>query len=56
MANGEPKTVRELYFWMKGEFDTINSKLRLVFLIGGIAGSVFGSLVILIFKFFGGIQ
>jgi hypothetical protein len=45
-----PKNTRELYFYMKGEFDTINSKFKLVFWIGGISGSIFSAIVLGLFK------
>ncbi len=45
-----PKNTRELYFYMKGEFDTINSKLKLVFWIGGISGTIFSTVVVTLFK------
>jgi hypothetical protein len=28
MTNGEPKTVRELYFYVKGKFDIIEDKIE----------------------------
>lgn len=57
MPNGNetiPKNTRELYFYMKGEFSTINNKLKLVFWIGGLSGTIFSGIVIVLFKIFGG--
>ena len=58
--NGEliPKNTRELYFYVKGEFDGIRQEIRgikkITFWIGGITGGVIGAIVILVFKFFFG--
>jgi len=57
MGNSIPSTVKELYYYMKGEFENIdtkfenmNMKLKLVFWIGGFAGTLFSGIVITIFK------
>jgi hypothetical protein len=53
VADDIPKNTRELFFYMKGEFDKINDRLKLVFWIGGLAGTIFTSLTIALFKIFG---
>jgi hypothetical protein len=54
MPNGtEPKNTRELYFYIKGEFEVINNKLKLVFWIGGLSGTIFSGIVIGIVKVLG---
>ncbi len=50
MSETEPKTIRELYFYMQGEFETINSKLKLVFWVGGLAGMIFSGIIVGFFK------
>jgi hypothetical protein len=56
----EPRTLRELYIYTEGEFEAINQKLdaiydkmKLVFLIGGFAGSIFSAIVIGLLKLVG---
>jgi hypothetical protein len=51
----EPKTVRELYFYMDGRFDTIETDIKnmrkVTFWIGGITGAIFSGIVATLFKF-----
>lgn len=57
MTNNEPKTIRELYFYIQGEFKTIREDLqntrRIVFWIGGIAGSIATGVILGLFKILG---
>ena len=54
MNNVIPKNTRELYFFVHGEFKSLNAKLddikKTTFWIGGLAGTVFGAMIIGIFK------
>jgi hypothetical protein len=51
MSNGEPKTVRELYFWMKGEFDSIK---RMVYWISGLTATIISGIIVGLIKLLGG--
>jgi hypothetical protein len=64
MSNGEPRTVRELYIYVKGEFegmhtkiesikDEIKFKMKMVLLIGGMAGSIFSGIIFGVLKLLG---
>ena len=51
-----PKNTRELYFFVKGQFDGIKQEIRntrkFTFWIGGLTGGVVSGLIILAFKIF----
>lgn len=70
MANGEPKTVKELCFYIrgelsvmraeaKGEFNTLKESLnnikRTTFWFGGIAGAIISGVIVGLLKLLGGI-
>jgi len=60
MGNSEPKTIRELYFYIQGEFKAIREELqnarKITFWIGGIAGGIVTGLIIGLFKLLGVIK
>lgn len=53
----EPRTIRELYFYMKGEFEKLDEKIcnvkKTSLAIGGLSGGILGALITGIFKIFG---
>ncbi len=56
MSDESPRTVRELYIYVKGEFEVLNNKLSLVFWIGGLSGTIFSLLAVGFLKLVGVIK
>ena len=58
MSNNEPKTIRELYFYCKGEFEILQVEIKnmrkITFWIGGLTGGIISAVIAGLFKIFGG--